>query len=302
MGISLITFRFDNWLLEEGAGRSKKQRVASEVDVETDKNVVEFFCVSLPLEEAHDTHLISKEGGFCQRIKKEVKEKIVSLVSGGITSTPVVKKVLKHYVTEELDHPDGVQPRQYDRAYFPRNRVITNHIHKALVQGRYAALDLQNLERKTKEWESRDPNVKIFSRKCVETTEGLSTDSQDSEESSEATSKNTFLFVHQTSDQQLLLKRYGGLVLLDATYKTSKYALPLFMLAVPTNVKYLPVAEFVVESESTENIREALEIIKVKKTFITLKNLDESAECDLSHLLQTFYAHFNSSYCRPYPR
>ena len=43
MGISLITFRFDNWLLEEGAGRSKKQRVASEVDVETDKNVVEFF-------------------------------------------------------------------------------------------------------------------------------------------------------------------------------------------------------------------------------------------------------------------
>ena len=113
----MITIRFDNWLLKEGAGRSKKQRVSSEVDVKTDKNVVEFFCVLLPLEEAHDTHLISKQGGFCQRIKKEVKEKIVSLVSGGITSTPVVKKLLKHYVTEELDHPDGVPVKKLLKHY-----------------------------------------------------------------------------------------------------------------------------------------------------------------------------------------
>ena len=230
--------------------------------------LLSFFCVSLPLEEAHDTHLISKEGGFCQRIEKELKEKIVSLVSFGITSTPVVKKLLKHYVTEELDHPDGVQPIQYDRAYFPRNRVmITNHIHKALVQGRYAALDLQNLERKTKEWESRDPNVKIFLRSVLK-------------------QQKVYPLIHKILKKVLKLPQrissylctkqvtrsfYGDLVLLDATYKTSKYALPLFMLAVPTYVKHLPVAEFVVESESTENIREALEIIKVKKTFITLK-------------------------------
>ena len=260
----MLNFRFDNWLLSEEAKRSQRKRIANTVDIENDKDVTEFFCVSLPLEEAHDAHLISKEGGFCQRIKKEVKEKIVSFVSSGITSTPVVKKLLKHYVQEELDHPDGVQPSQFDRAFFPRNRVITNHIHKALVQGRYAALDLQNLERKMQQWQSDDPNVKIHFRKCVESTENLSSEIEDSQESLDEKSKNTFLFVHQTRDQQLLLKRYGDLVLMDATYKTSKYALPLFMLAVPTNVKYLPVAEFVVESESIDNIREALEVIKVK--------------------------------------
>ncbi|CAH3020845.1 unnamed protein product, partial [Porites evermanni] len=42
-----------------------------------------------------------------------------------------------------------------------------------------------------------------------------------------------FLFVHQEVWQQRLLRRYGSeLVLLDATYKTTKYALPLFFLCV----------------------------------------------------------------------
>lgn len=31
-------------------------------------------------------------------------------------------------------------------------------------------------------------------------------------------------------------------VLIDATYKTTKYALPLFLLAVRTNVSYVPIA------------------------------------------------------------
>ena len=83
-------------------------------------------------------------------------------------------------------------------------------------------------------------------------------------ESEEEDHKNTFLFIHQTTEQQLLLRKYGSLVLLDATYKTSKYALPLFMLVVQTNVNFIPVAEFMVERESTECIKEALKVIKVK--------------------------------------
>lgn len=51
-------------------------------------------------------------------------------------------------------------------------------------------------------------------------------------------------------------------VLIDATYKTTKYALPLFLLVVRTNVSYVPIAEFIVEAERTENIFEALQIIK----------------------------------------
>ena len=57
-----------------------------------------------------------------------------------------------------------------------------------------------------------------------------------------------------------LLKKYGNeLFLLDATYKTTRYALPLFFLVVKTNVDYQ--VAFVVEGESTENILSAMQII-----------------------------------------
>ena len=71
-----------------------------------------------------------------------------------------------------------------------------------------------------------------------------------------------FLFVHQTSDQQRLMKRYGNeICLLDATYKTSRYALPLFFVAVPTNTRYQVIASFIISSETTESISQALTVL-----------------------------------------
>ena len=61
----------------------------------------------------------------------------------------------------------------------------------------------------------------------------------------------------------MLLNTYGKMVLLDASYKVTKYALPLFMLAVSTNVKYVHKAEFIIQSETSSNTKEALEIITV---------------------------------------
>jgi hypothetical protein len=72
-----------------------------------------------------------------------------------------------------------------------------------------------------------------------------------------------FLYVHQNYWQRQLLSRYGNeICLLDATYRTTKYALPLYFLCVPTNVNYMTVATFIVESEDTVSIKEALSIIK----------------------------------------
>ena len=57
--------------------------------------------------------------------------------------------------------------------------------------------------------------------------------------SSVISSHQTMLFVHQMAWQKRLLLRYGkDICLLDATYKTSKYALPLFFVCVKTNVGY----------------------------------------------------------------
>ena len=41
--------------------------------------------------------------------------------------------------------------------------------------------------------------------------------------------KNSLLFAYQTKEMKELLRRYGNeLCLLDATYKTTRYAIPLF--------------------------------------------------------------------------
>lgn len=75
-------------------------------------------------------------------------------------------------------------------------------------------------------------------------------------------SNQTLLFVHQEAWQQDLLSRYGNTIsLMDATYKTTKYEVALFFVTVKTNVGYSVVAEFVVQSETKENISEALSIV-----------------------------------------
>ena len=71
-----------------------------------------------------------------------------------------------------------------------------------------------------------------------------------------------FLFVHQTTWQRRLLSNGNDVCLLDAMYKTTRCALPLSFLAVKTNVDYQVVASFVLQDESTDSIKEALQVIK----------------------------------------
>lgn len=70
------------------------------------------------------------------------------------------------------------------------------------------------------------------------------------------------LLVHQTEDQQRMLLMYGqNIVGMDATYKTSKWGFPLFMINVVTNHgRGFPVAMFVVQEEDQVAVAEALEM------------------------------------------
>lgn len=71
------------------------------------------------------------------------------------------------------------------------------------------------------------------------------------------------LFVYQNGWQKRLLSIYGNeMVLLDATYRTIQYPLPLFFLVVKTNTSYQVVGLFVCEKESEDSITEALSILK----------------------------------------
>ena len=52
--------------------------------------------------------------------------------------------------------------------------------------------------------------------------------------------ENDLLFVYQSWTMKHLMQCYGNnVVLLDSTYRTTRYSLPLFFLCVPTNITYM---------------------------------------------------------------
>lgn len=76
-----------------------------------------------------------------------------------------------------------------------------------------------------------------------------------------STGSHNLLFVHQEKWQQEMLAKYGcDMTMIDATYRTTKYDIPLFFLVVPTNVGYIVAAEFCVQGEGADNIVEALKV------------------------------------------
>lgn len=78
-----------------------------------------------------------------------------------------------------------------------------------------------------------------------------------------ASPDDSLVFVYQNARMKRLLNRYGNeLFLLDATYKTTRYSLPLFFIVVKTNVDHQVVGTFVLEGESTLNIKFALNVFK----------------------------------------
>ena len=71
------------------------------------------------------------------------------------------------------------------------------------------------------------------------------------------------LFVHQNDDQKRLLNLYGNHICqLDATYKTTRYSIPLFFIVVKTNVDHQVVGSFAIQDETTAAIREAISVFK----------------------------------------
>ena len=53
------------------------------------------------------------------------------------------------------------------------------------------------------------------------------------------TNNGKLLFVYQSLNMQRLYRRYASsLIMLDATYRTTKYALPLLFMVVKTNINY----------------------------------------------------------------
>ena len=218
------------------------------------------YYVSLPSEEAHHkTHMTGGMHAMAQRVHPKVIIKIHELVGAGISEVSEVKRALKLYVTKELCSSNP--PNKDDRAYYPTTHDLSNHIYKAKSLFQLSKLDQENLALKIKEWKENNPDSKLYFRSFKKSAKEQLNSVNTEEHITEY--EQTLLWVHQEPWQQDLLVKYGNTItLMDATYKTTHYELPLFFVSVRTNVGYSVVAEFVIHHERMEDIAEALKLLK----------------------------------------
>lgn len=218
------------------------------------------YYVSLPTEEAHhDCHPTRGCHLMAQKINPNIAVKITELVREGMVDPYEVQKALKHYVNEILC-AKTTKPDPDDRAYYPVIRDIRNHIYKAKKAFDLSKFDQENLKMKIESWEKNGNQSKFYFRPFV-----MSEDEQVDGVDNGLEYKQSLLWVHQSEWQRDILAKYGKtmtMTLMDATYKTTKYDIPLFFLTVRTNAGYMVAAEFIIQVESVSNIEEALHIIK----------------------------------------
>ena len=71
------------------------------------------------------------------------------------------------------------------------------------------------------------------------------------------------MFLYQSKEMKNMYERYGNqMILLDATYKTTKYALPLFFVVVQANVNFQVCCVIFLQEESTEMMTKSLKIFR----------------------------------------
>ncbi|XP_063222952.1 uncharacterized protein LOC134531217 isoform X2 [Bacillus rossius redtenbacheri] len=182
-----------------------------------------------------------------QKIHPELVTEIERLVEQGITATRDVKLIVDQYVQSKFH--GGNIPKKPSKAFSPEESVVNAHVYSAIFSRKRDRIDQEALQQTINEWKIQNSDDLFFYRPYEDVSDG---------------EVSTLLFCHQTKWQQKLLLRYGRVCLLDAAYKTMKYALPLFFLAVNTNVGYTVVGTFVVHSESTALISEALNVFKTQ--------------------------------------
>ena len=157
-----------------------------------------------------------------------------SLVAEGLTGVSEVQAHIRLKVRGLFS--GRPEPEPFNRCFYPSRSDICNMIYWAKCHLRDGKNDIGLLEERLKQW-----GDEVIYRSSGE---------------------ERLLIIHQSEWQRHLLSRYGELVFLDGTYKTTRYAIPLYLLCVKTNVAYMPVASVFIQHEDTDSIREALQILK----------------------------------------
>ncbi|CAC5364762.1 unnamed protein product [Mytilus coruscus] len=198
-----------------------------------------------------------------------------------VTSVPQMKVLLEVYMKEAL-FPGQEIPAITNKRFWPSNIDIQNHIALAIKKQRNNNIDQEVVTDLIQKWKEENTGEQFHLRLkgdnniddsiwqiIVVSDVGPNEEFADDVRIGETYTKTLygtnrkFLYVHQTPWQKRLINLYGKeITLLDATYRTTRYSLPLYFLCVPTNVNYVNVATFVTETEDSSSLIEALNVLK----------------------------------------
>ena len=167
------------------------------------------------------------------------------------------------------------EPQKTKQRFYPSKATICSHIYiKSFVKETFSTIDLEDHLRKVELWKKTSPYDSFayhpyatYTSKEESTRPEEDSDRESHNEGEDAqilkASTKGLLFVHQSKDQRRLLERYGNeICMLDATYKTTRYSLPLFFVVVKTNIDYQILGSCIVQSEATDAIFEGLSVLK----------------------------------------
>ncbi|KAL3187165.1 hypothetical protein MRX96_025895 [Rhipicephalus microplus] len=211
---------------------------------------------------SHQNHGFEDMEAFSQNMDKSVAERIQMLAGEGITSVSDVKKCL-HYYVHDILFANKEKPDSSCRAFFPTHRDISNQIQAVLKKDRFSTVDQENARILIEKIRGEQPESSVVYRPYTARSFVGSSDSDNVEEGVASECEDTLLFCFQTKFMRSMLKKYGGsVVCLDATHKTSDYALPLFLLVVKTPSGYTPAGVFIIQFETAHCIAEALDVFK----------------------------------------
>ena len=85
------------------------------------------------------------------------------------------------------------------------------------------------------------------------------------------------------------------MVFLDATYRTTRYAIPLFFVCVHTNCGYCVVATLILEREDTKSVAEALAALLVMNPgWSPSAFMVDSSEVEMNAIASVFPGNFST--------
>ena len=234
-------------------------------DIKTGKEVStrKHIHIKLPREGAHSNHPIKSVSSLFHYIQPRTVDHISYCLNIGVTTHSDMKRHLKTYVLENVPNAS-----QEDASLFPSNRTISRQMYKAMMKLHHSKIDEVNVLKMIDLWKQDTLTDFIYFLAKTSSSDIEYADTEDGDDilyhvpHVNEHVKNNILFIHMTVAQKLFLQHYNNLVLMDATYHTCRLMLPLFFLAMKTNVNYSPIASFIVQNENAKSISKTLSRIK----------------------------------------